>query len=455
MSYSAVPREDPIDTLGDEDEQEEGSPLLGKSTGSLKEIGTAGFTSSIANLCNTILGTGMLAMPHAIASVGIIPGALTVVFSGFTASLGLYLLARSAQTTKSRHTSFSLLSKLTFPSLGVFFDIAIALKCFGVSISYLIIIGGLMPQVVLSFTPSGSKPPIELLDRRLWIVLAMLILVPLAFLRKLDSLRHTSYIALIAVLDLIIVVVLKYLKPTGIPPPQGIELVRLTPDFFRSLPVYVFAYTCSQNIFSVHNELFDNTQRRMNIVIGTSLGSATIIYLLIGILGYLTFGADIGSNIMEMYPSSPFVSICRVAIVILVLFSYPLQVHPCRGALDKAVGFFTKKDPSNEMATPEFVGLTSFILVGTFMIAIVVERLDLVLGFVGATGSTTISFILPSAFIISPPYEMFFFVFLEIEQVVRGDGRPMSNPETLLPILMGHFPIYASFMTTTSPLVII
>jgi amino acid permease len=31
--------------------------------------------------------------------------------------------------------------------LGVFFDIAIAVKCFGVAVSYLIIIGDLMPQV--------------------------------------------------------------------------------------------------------------------------------------------------------------------------------------------------------------------------------------------------------------------------------------------------------------------
>lgn len=37
-----------------------------------------------------------------------------------------------------------------------------------------------------------------------------------------------------------------------------------------------------------------------------------------------------------MYPStSIFIAIGQLAIVILVLFSYPLQVHPCRNCLDK------------------------------------------------------------------------------------------------------------------------
>jgi uncharacterized membrane protein YhaH (DUF805 family) len=71
---------------------------------------------------------------------------------------------------------------------------------FGVSISYLIILGALVPRVVVSFVDS---PPAFLLDRRLWIALSLTILVPLAFLRRLDSLRFTSYVALIAVADLV------------------------------------------------------------------------------------------------------------------------------------------------------------------------------------------------------------------------------------------------------------
>jgi len=149
----------------------------------------------------------------------------------------------------------------------------------------------------------------------------------------------------------------------------------------------------------------------MNIVIGTSMGSATIIYEIVGVLGYLTFGATVGANIMEAYPPSTFISICRLFIVILVLFSYPLQLHPCRASLDKVLTFGPKPDEDDEQLHSDhsdheipllkYIIMTCSILLLTFVIAINVSRLDLVLGFVGSTGSTTISFILPSIFFIA------------------------------------------------------
>lgn len=46
-----------------------------------------------------------------------------------------------------------------------------------------------------------------------------------------------------------------------------------------------------------------------------------MIYQVLGVLGYLTFGAAVGSNIVEQYPHSVLVSICQLGIVVLVLFS--------------------------------------------------------------------------------------------------------------------------------------
>jgi amino acid permease len=82
-----------------------------------------------------------------LASVGLIPGIIMIMYAGLTSALGLYFLSQCAEKVGGRNTSFASLSKLTWPRLGVFFDIAIAVKCFGVAVSYLIIIGDLMPQV--------------------------------------------------------------------------------------------------------------------------------------------------------------------------------------------------------------------------------------------------------------------------------------------------------------------
>lgn len=101
-----------------------------------------------------------------------------------------------------------------------------------------------------------------------------------------------------------------------------------------------------------------------------------------------------------MYPHSLLVSICQFGLVILVLFSYPLQLHPARASLEKALFPPTTDDEQVAVEIPlgRFIILSSFILFTTFTISMFVSSLEVVLGFVGATGSTTISFILPAIF---------------------------------------------------------
>ncbi|KAF9428564.1 hypothetical protein BGZ94_001909 [Podila epigama] len=427
-------------------------PDIGHGT----EVGpSASFWSCTINLANTILGTGMLAMPGALATVGLMLGSFMIVFSAFASSLGLYFLTRSASKTQGRSASFFACSKLTYPSAAVWFDLAIAIKCFGVGISYLIIIGDLMPGVVRSLSMaaliaagddgSGTVDPVWwfLEDRRFWITIFMGIIGPLAFLKRLDSLKATSALALGAVAYLVFIVVYYFSDPDlKMPPKDEIRYIRLSSDFFTTLPIFVFAFTCHQNIFSVYNELTDNGQSMLNRIISTSIGSAVIIYHIIGVLGYLTFGNAVGSNIIQMYDDSMLVTVGRIAIVILVMFSFPLQCHPCRACLDKvllAAGSFWEStrfgkpsDPSqysslpggssaggpgqdeDTLASPElldahgdpivvqselkYIIMTLGILIGSYIIAITVTELEVVLSIVGSTGSTAISFILPGIF---------------------------------------------------------
>ncbi|KAF9959972.1 hypothetical protein BGZ72_008301 [Mortierella alpina] len=450
----------------DERPSSDESPLLNhgphhnQDLGHGNEVGpSAGFWSCTINLANTILGTGMLAMPGALAAVGVLLGSFMIVFSAGASALGLYFLTRSASRTHGRSASFFACSKLTYPSAAVFFDVAIAIKCFGVGISYLIIIGDLMPEVVRSLTAmafmaaggdgAGDIDPQLwfLVDRRFWITIFMGIIGPISFLRRLDSLKATSALALTAVFYLVFIVIHFYLKPEQpLPPKEEIRYVYLSSQFWTTLPIFVFAFTCHQNIFSVYNELTDNGQSMLNRIISTSIGSAVVVYHTIGVLGYLTFGNIVGGNIIQMYNASLLVTIGRIAIVILVMFSFPLQCHPCRACLDKvliAIGQFWDSTrfgkqqqynsltdtndhedddhvhpapspssvtlaeggelddhgaPVHEIPQLKYIIMTMAILIGSYLIAITVSDLKVVLSLVGSTGSTAISFILPGSF---------------------------------------------------------
>jgi amino acid permease len=111
-------------------------------------------------------------MPSALAKMGIFLGIFVIAWAGMTAGFGLYLQTRCARYIDRGHVSFAALSQLTYPNLSIIFDAAIAIKCFGVAVSYLIIIGDLMPGVVRGFAP-GAVDIAFLVDRQFWITAFM------------------------------------------------------------------------------------------------------------------------------------------------------------------------------------------------------------------------------------------------------------------------------------------
>ena len=107
-------------------------------------------------------------MPLALSRMGILLGVIVILWAGVTAGFGLYLQTRCARYLDRGASSFFALSQITYPNAAVVFDAAIAIKCFGVGVSYLIIIGDLMPGVVRGFSEDAGSLGF-LADRRFWV----------------------------------------------------------------------------------------------------------------------------------------------------------------------------------------------------------------------------------------------------------------------------------------------
>ena len=376
-------------------------------------------------------------MPLAMSHMGMVLGVIVILWAGLTAGFGLYLQTRCAAYLERGSSSFFALSQITYPNAAIIFDAAIAIKCFGVGVSYLIIIGGLMPGVVLGFTSSEGLAPF-LTDRHFWITAFMMVVIPLSFLRRLDSLKYTSIIALVSIGYLVILVVYHFTAKDTLPSGHYETPLRI----FRwagpvaalsSFPVIIFAYTCHQNMFSILNEISNNSHFRTTTVVFASIGTAAAIYILVAITGYISFGNEVGGNIVAEYAPSVSATIGRAAIVVLVMFSYPLQVHPCRASVDAVLKWrpsksfkdklrsSTSNTPSTvsihdvsphrdvpllptgkkrktELSEIRFAAITTAIIILSYIVAMTVSSLEAVLAYVGSTGSTSISFILPGLF---------------------------------------------------------
>lgn len=107
-------------------------------------------------------------MPLALSRMGILLGIVVIIWAGVTAGFGLYLQTKCARYLERGSSSFFALSQITYPNAAVIFDAAIAIKCFGVGVSYLIIIGDLMPGVIRGFSENAGGVGF-LVDRHFWV----------------------------------------------------------------------------------------------------------------------------------------------------------------------------------------------------------------------------------------------------------------------------------------------
>lgn len=251
----------------------------GKTSSDVRKPAGASIRSGIFNLANTILGAGMLGLPYAFAECGLVAGLLLLLTFACLSALGLHLLSAAADLAGRPATLYAVAHRALAGS-GLAIDVAVAIKCFGVATSYLIVVGDSLPKALQPFGASGA-----LLDRRLWSGLAAVVVSPLVFLRRVDALRHTSLAALLCVLVITLLVLAFSSRPplsAALDPCQGRNasecrgpVVAITDGLavLHALPIFTFAFTCHQNVISISNELAQPTQARVGAVI---LGAETL-----------------------------------------------------------------------------------------------------------------------------------------------------------------------------------
>lgn len=93
--------------------------------------------------------------------------------------------------------------------------------------------------------------------KRLIVARYRLIVIPLSFLRRLDSLKYTSVVALISIGYLVILVVFHFFKGDTMHKRGPVRVINWggAVPTLSSFPVIVFAYTCHQNVSGTVNPL--------------------------------------------------------------------------------------------------------------------------------------------------------------------------------------------------------
>lgn len=208
----------------------------------------ATFWSCFVNLTSTIIGAGILGLPHAFAATGWIPGMALLLFFGAASAFALHLLSVCSKKVPIPATFYDI-AAIALPKFSWLIDVAVAVKCYGVATSYLIVVGDLMPAAMDQLHGTNIWK-----NRQSWILVGFGVVAPLSCCQSLDSLKWTSAASLIFVAFLTVVVILYSIPGIGLDPcfdsMIGCSGHRSMDSFglqsYKVLPVFIYGYTCQQ-----------------------------------------------------------------------------------------------------------------------------------------------------------------------------------------------------------------
>jgi len=141
-----------------------------------------------------------------------------------------------------------------------------------------------------------------------------------------------------------------------------------------------------------YTELKDRSLPRFRIAVSSSFMLAAVLYMGISSIGFLTFGGNSNSFILNNYSSrDPLASISRVAVGLSTLMSYPIAFTGVRDGV-----FDILEVPVAEQTPMRFNQLTLILLSTLTVISMFVTDLGLINAVGGGIVATAIVFVFPT-----------------------------------------------------------
>lgn len=291
-------------------------------------------------MTNTIIGGGILALPFAFANSGfavgialvVIIGALSWLTSGYLATLSRYCM-------KSTGRSYRAVAQRAFGFPGAFtVDVAFTLFLFGGCVGYVVIMGDILTPYFEQLTGWTPKPANRFLVEA---IMTLCFAYPLCLLKRIDALKYTSFLALVCICYLVIVIVAASSNIIVDNFDAGnINLAAKDLSVFQAFPVITFAFTFHMQQFAIQNEM--KRPGRIRLVVGCAIGFSMVCYLLVGVFGYLAFFESAASNVLLSFDNSPAITVGKIALVVVIMFSFPVLHYPLRESLMSLI--FPKSD---------------------------------------------------------------------------------------------------------------
>lgn len=356
--------------------------------------------SSVINVTAATLGAGALALPRALYYSGLFWGPLMMLALACLSVVSIKVIVQLVDVS-SKH-SYEEIAKLAFgPRFALLVEVNIILFCFGTAVAYMITVGQISHQV-LQVLADGAWwgdvfGPTEVL-----IAVTASILLPLSLLDSINDLRFASLMGVSCILYLIVVVVYVFVwtrVSTTLEPAGSFDGWQPKGGFtglFQMLSVAIFAFCCQPNVPAIYHELNRRSSRRMSRVAIGAMSLCLLVYLLMGVTGFLTFGEDTSGNVLANLQ----IFLCQKDMMVIsgfacmavaVTMAFPLNIFPIRYSLETALFYW--RPSLNCRSVSVSIAVTT--VACALICAIVLPEINLVFELVGATTGSFVCFIGP------------------------------------------------------------
>ncbi|KAJ2660464.1 hypothetical protein IWW48_002928 [Coemansia sp. RSA 1200] len=370
------------------------------------------------NLVNTLIGSGILALPYALKEAGFYPGIAVMVLVAALIHCALNTLVLAGRRTglyKYESVSEAALGRIGYHILGF----ALSVNSIGSCISYLIIIGDTASSVAQ--TLFGIH---VLTSRQAVILVASLVFtLPLLFFRTLDPLVKPSAISTLCLPVIVLIVAIRgpaYAVPEE-PPGTPSTPAWWGPSFLPAFGVIAFAYSCTQTCFQSYTTLRVKTMDAWRISTTFATATAVVIYLTFSIISYRSFGVLTEPNVLNNFgPDDNLANVARALLAFSLTLTYPMQFYPIRDLLAHSLLGLSPTDDEEEennsrssllsgsLQKVKFRVFTIALFASTLVTALVIEDLGFVFKLIGTAASSLIVFVLPGVIylVLVSPYSL-------------------------------------------------
>ena len=348
--------------------------------------------AAYCNLLNTIVGGGILSLPFAFRSSGLAVGAAYQLIFGAASWYGSHLLLDTLRYQPLLR-SYEALARASLGRHGALaYNVASLINCYGACVSYIIVTGDILPPLLHELGHDVSRSAVL-------VGVTVIIIFPLSCLRDITALQYSSALAIF--IYLAFVCTMAYLGATADRDAAPREWPLLRPDpagWIRAIPLCAFAFLHQTSLFPIYQEMKQPSAARMRGVLGASIASALVLYLVTALAAYARFGDAVRGDVLLNLGGidSTCVRAVRLAFGVSVCLTYPCLHFAARRSLDQLL---SGREGGAGAETPyrRLLWLTAGLVGSSLVVALLVDRVEVIFGFTGALASTAISYVLPAA----------------------------------------------------------